>query len=472
MQPFPTTNPFLTDSLTGAASTAQSAASSVVTSLSVDDVLKPYVWVFYISFIVSILLTPVMRHVAFVFGIIDRPDNSRKVHREPTAYLGGVAIFVAWICGVSIAPFLHWHFWNANHISQQPTILIPLTVLYGATVAFVLGIWDDTKGIRPRTKIVGQVTAAILLLVSGVGRSLTGPFLFAIWDRINRAQPLGLVISHDVLMWSVFATSCALTIAIVVFCCNASNLMDGLDGLCGGVTSIIAIGFLALAVVLAMRPDLSNPAHVNTDAVRVIVALALLGATMGFVPHNFNPASIFMGDAGSLFLGFMSALMIVMLGEADPRWLLGAMVMFSLPVLDTALAFARRYVAGRPFFSADRQHIHHQLIARGMGVKQAVLSMYAMAIFFVLLGMSLIFLRARYAVAMYLVIFGCIVVAAYKMGMIHERHKKQVESEPKPPPTGDLTPLIDGAPATVPVNGELESIGSESREDSTRGVQS
>ncbi len=435
--------------------------------LSVDDVLKPYVWIFYVSFVVSILLTPVMRHVAFAFGIIDRPDNTRKVHREPTAYLGGVAIFVAWICGVSLAPFVHWHYWNANHISQQPTILLPLTVLYGATVAFLLGIWDDTKGVRPRTKIVGQVTAAVLLLCSKVGLTLTQPFLWAIGDRINRASPLGLTISPDVMMWVVFASSCALTIGIVVFCCNASNLMDGLDGLCGGVTSIIAVGFLALAVVLAMHPNMARPEMVNLDAVRVIIALALLGATLGFVPHNFNPASIFMGDAGSLFLGFMSALMIVMLGEADPRWLLGALVMFSLPVLDTALAFARRYVAGRPFFSADRQHIHHQLIARGMGVKQAVLAMYAMAIFFVLLGMSLIFLRVRYAAGLYLVIFGCIVVAAYKMGMIHERHKKQVESEPPPAPSGDLTPLIEGATS---LNGTERNGSGDDEAEPARGV--
>jgi UDP-GlcNAc:undecaprenyl-phosphate/decaprenyl-phosphate GlcNAc-1-phosphate transferase len=458
MPPIPTTNPILPGllGLPAVPAGAVAQATEAAPLLSVDDVLKPYVWVFYLSFIVSIVLTPVMRHVAFVFGIIDNPDNHRKVHREPTAYLGGVAIFVAWICGVALSPFMHWHYWNANHISQLSTILIPVTVLGGAATSFLLGFWDDIKGIRPRTKIAGQVTAAILLLASNVGTSLTQPFLWAIAERVNRAAPMGLHISPEVLAWSVLVSSCALTIAIVVFCCNASNLMDGLDGLCGGVTSIIAVGFLALAVVLAMRPDITSPKHVNMDAVRVIIALALLGSTLGFVPHNFNPASIFMGDAGSLFLGFMSAMMIVMLGEADPRWLLGAMVMFSLPVLDTALAFARRYVAGRPFFSADKQHIHHQLISRGMGVKQAVLAMYGLAIFFVMLGMSLILLRVRYAVALYLVIFGCIVVAAYKMGMIHERHKKATGAAPPPPPSGDLTPLIDGPAhdASTPSNGD------------------
>ena len=142
---------------------------------------------------------------------------------------------------------------------------------------------------------------------------------------------------------------------------------------------------------------------------------------VGFLPFNFNPANIFMGDAGSLFLGFACAIMIVLLGEAEARWLLAALVMFSLPVLDTALAFARRKLAGRPLFSPDKQHLHHQLVARGLSVKQAVLVAYAIAIFFVLCGIAIIYMRTRFAVGFYLVLFGFIIVAAYKMGMVHER---------------------------------------------------
>ncbi|MFT3785899.1 MAG: MraY family glycosyltransferase [Tepidisphaeraceae bacterium] len=395
--------------------------------LSIDQVLYPYVWIFYVTFVISIVLTPLMRHVAFTFNVIDRPDASRKIHREPVAYLGGVAIFVAWICGVATSQLVHWHYWIEGGV-QSPRINIPIAVVFGAFTAFLLGLWDDGAGIRPRTKIVGQVTAAVLLLVSGIGRSLTRPFVDAIGERLNRLHLLGLYLDTSTLQWITLLSSIALAIAIVVFCCNASNLMDGLDGLCGGVTAIVAAGFLALAVVLAQDPsqDAAHAPHlVNLDALRVVIAMALLGATLGFVPHNFNPASIFMGDAGSLFLGFTSALMIILLGEADPRWLLGSMVMFSLPVLDTALAFARRWTAGRPLFSADKQHIHHQLIARGLSVKKAVLTMYSLSVFFVALGMSLTLVRVRYASALYLVVFGCIVVAAYKMGMVHEREQSR-----------------------------------------------
>ena len=117
------------------------------------------------------------------------------------------------------------------------------------------------------------------------------------------------------------------------------------------------------------------------------MALALLGAVLGFVPFNFNPASIFMGDAGSMFLGFACATMIILVGqETHPKWFLASMVMFALPVLDTALAFARRYVNRRPIFSADKHHFHHQMVARGFTVKQTVVISYGLAFFFALSG--------------------------------------------------------------------------------------
>jgi UDP-GlcNAc:undecaprenyl-phosphate GlcNAc-1-phosphate transferase len=195
--------------------------------------------------------------------------------------------------------------------------------------------------------------------------------------------------------------------------------MDGLDGLCGGVTAIIAAGFLFIAVHLAM---FGGGLSVNFDGLRVVLGLALLGAVLGFVPYNFNPASIFMGDTGSMLLGFCCAVMIVLMGQGQhPKWFLASMVMFALPVGDTALAFARRWVNGRPLFSADKFHFHHQLVSRGFSVKQTVLIAYGLAIFFAVLGASIVFMKTRFVGAFWLLIFGWIVVAAYKMGMIHER---------------------------------------------------
>jgi len=212
-----------------------------------------------------------------------------------------------------------------------------------------------------------------------------------------------------------------MVIGIIVVCCNATNLMDGLDGLCGGVTGVVALGFLFLAVNLAM---LSGAININHDALRVVMALALLGAVLGFVPYNFNPASIFLGDTGSMFIGFCcGTLMILFAAQGQFKWFLAAMVMFSLPLLDTALAFVRRYVNKRPLFSADRYHLHHQLVARGFTVKQTVMISYGLSIAFVLLGAAIVFTRTRYAVGIYIIVFGSIIVAAFKMGMVHERVK-------------------------------------------------
>jgi UDP-GlcNAc:undecaprenyl-phosphate GlcNAc-1-phosphate transferase len=217
----------------------------------------------------------------------------------------------------------------------------------------------------------------------------------------------------------ITVASCCLVVAMVVGCCNASNLIDGLDGLCGGVTAIIAGGLLFLAIHLAMN---SRGLNANWDGIRVVVALALMGAVLGFVPFNFNPASIFMGDTGSMFLGFVCAVLIMLMAQEEhPKWFLAAMVMFALPVLDTALAFTRRWLAGRSIFSADRYHFHHQLLSRGYTVRKTVLISYGLAAFFALMGASIVMVRTRYSIAFWLIIFSYIVVAAYKMGMIHER---------------------------------------------------
>ena len=414
-------------------------------TLTVDGVLGPLIWVFFAAYLVSFLLTPVMRRVAVHFGVVDRPDGLRKMHREPVAYLGGVAVFCGWFVGITVTQLIGWHlgpYWSPLF---GPHIPIPLNLAIAAILVVGLGLMDDLYGIAPRWKIAGQVLAAVTLLSAGIGTGLTGPFLNNIDERLPRL--IGTQLPTEALAWLIYATSCVLTTAIIVFCCNASNLMDGLDGLCGGVTAIIAIGMVALAVNLAIHPALGVPGGPARDGLRVVVALALLGATLGFLPYNFNPASIFMGDSGSLFLGFTCALMIILLGEVEARWLLAALVMFSLPVLDTALAFARRKLAGRPLFSADKQHLHHQLIARGLSVKQAVLVAYGLAVFFVLCGIAMVYIRTRFAVAFYLVLFGSIVVAAYKMGMVHERLVKAPRAEmggtgiTEVPPGEDNTPI-------------------------------
>jgi UDP-GlcNAc:undecaprenyl-phosphate/decaprenyl-phosphate GlcNAc-1-phosphate transferase len=381
-------------------------APSDLSPVTWDDVLSPHVYVFYASFIVAFIFTPIMRSIAMYYGIIDQPDSVRKLHSAPVAYLGGVAVFMGWLAGLAISQ-LHI---PADSIGS-PHLEVKLSIVFGAIVIIVLGLWDDIKRIAPSNKILGQAIAAIILLKGGVGTDFLGPLVSPINARLHNAG-LGNGIPEPITLFVSWVS----VVCIVVGCCNATNLMDGLDGLCGGVTAVIAAGFLFLAVVLATKQ--LDP---SWDPVRIVLALALLGAVLGFVPFNFNPASIFMGDTGSMFLGYSCATLIVLLGQEQSKWFLAAIVMFALPVMDTALAFIRRWVNKRPLFSADRHHFHHQMLARGFSIKVTVLISYALAIGFCVLGGLIAIMRTRYAVAFYLVIFGSIIVAAYKMGLVHEK---------------------------------------------------
>lgn len=377
---------------------------------TVDEVLSPYVYIFYAAFLLAYVFTPLMRQVALYYRVIDEPDLHRKMHKEPVAYLGGVAVFLGWIGGLATSQFVQAH--RADR--TIPVLHFPASIIIGASVIIVLGLLDDVKKVNPWFKIAAQVVAALLLLMGDIGIHTTGPLLAPLVNRL---------VGHlhwDPTLYAAFEliSSSLLTIVLVVGCCNAANLMDGLDGLCGGVSAIIAAGFVFLAVHMATFGDMGNA---NTQGMRIVLGIALLGALLGFVPFNFNPASIFLGDTGSMFIGFSFATLMAMMAEERPKWFLAAIVMFALPILDTALAFVRRVVNKRPIFSADRHHLHHQLLARGFTVRQTVIISYGLAICFVILGAAIVFMRTRYVVGAYMVIFGSIIVAAYKSGLVHEK---------------------------------------------------
>lgn len=381
--------------------------STSMPSLTWDSVLSPHVYVFCAAWLVSFVFTPIMQAIANFYGIIDQPDRVRKLHTTPVAYLGGVAVFMGWLAGLATSQL---------HLPQDeigaPHLQVKLNIVFGALLIVLLGLWDDVKRIPPRNKILGQVIAAIILLKGGVGSHCLDPLINPINIRLQNALGAHVFVPEPV----IAVLSWSFVVAMVVGCCNATNLLDGLDGLCGGVGAVIGAGFLFLAVQLAML-DLEP----DWDAVRIVLALALLGATLGFVPYNFNPASIFLGDTGSMFIGYSCATLIVLLAQEQSKWLLAAMVMFALPFLDTVLAFVRRWVNRRPLFSADRHHFHHQLVDRGFSIRQTVLISYGLAFAFGLLGMMIAYIRTRYAVSFYLIIFGSIIVAAYKMGLVHEK---------------------------------------------------
>ena len=413
---------------------------------TINQVVPPYIYVFYAAFAVSFLLTPLLRIVALHYNIIDRPDFGRKVHTVPVAYLGGVAVFMGWLTGLAISQFLVLHHREVGWPTNYP--VVKFSIVVGALIILMLGLWDDTVGVRPLIKIGGQVAAALFLLWDGVGVEAAKPLLQAVVGRIVMFPGVvqhvygGVLPTVVVPEWVIVSASTVMVIGIIVICCNAANLMDGLDGLCGGVTAIIAAGFLFVAVHLAMT---GGGINTNWDALRVIIGLALLGAVLGFVPYNFNPASIFMGDTGSMLLGYVCGTMIILLAQQQAKWGLAAMVIFALPILDTALAFIRRWLKGRPIFEADKQHFHHQLLGRGFTVKQAVLISYGLSILFALLGAAMVFMRTRYTVAIYMVVFGYVIVAAYKMGMVHERPRVVRRQPAGAAMAGETSPTIEPA---------------------------
>jgi len=377
------------------------------------EVLRDRWWVGLGAFVVSLVATPVLRAVAYRLRIVDRPDDLLKPHGRPVAYLGGVAMCIALLAGlggyVAVMPRLaaHW-----SHLAQGlfgdrfgslPTnpLWNVIGIAISSVVITVIGLLDDLVGIPPRQKVAGQVLAAGILLMGGVG------------DRM--ATVVFRIFAVSAPQWLLVPLSIVMCLIAVIAACNATNLLDGLDGLCGGVTGIIALGFLALAVWLAVWGRFPG-----TDELRVALCLAMAGAVFGFLPYNIPPASIFMGDAGSMLLGFFVATMMALFCQGgNARWFVASLAVFALPILDTALAVVRRIVSGRSIFAGDRSHLYDQLVDRGMTVKQVVVLFYLVAIVAAVLGVCLaIWVRGRYAVAVYAVLLVVVWGLFWKLRMI------------------------------------------------------
>ncbi len=384
----------------------------------------PYMPVFYVAFLVTVLLTPVMRHLALRYGVVDEPDGRRKIHTRPIAYLGGVATFIGWMSGVLISVVV-------TPINSDPALVakvwVPPGIILGAGTVVLCGLIDDVYSLTPRLKLFGQFLGAVLLFFLSLDRS---GFLGIRIDLANmlifplerRGWIPAIQFMHPQ-MYMLFASvlSAVLAIFIIMAASNAMNLLDGLDGLCSGVTSIMAVGYLALALYLACN-GIPSAGVASMNPTRITLSLALLGAVLGFLPYNFNPASIFMGDTGSMFLGYVCGAMIIMFGnDGIFRWFLGSLVIFGLPILDTFLAIVRRKLNHRPVFSPDSGHFHHFLLKRGLSVKQAALVSYGLTGLFVSFALVIVLIPTSLALGIYMVLFVWLVIIAFKMGMVYQR---------------------------------------------------
>ena len=328
-----------------------------------------YALIFLSSLILSLILTRYVRALAHAHGWLEPPQLDRHVHTTPIPRIGGVAIYVSFTVVVVAALLVQ----RALGPSFLPPIKSYLVLLGSALIIFLLGLVDDLYGVGPYGKFLVQAVAATVLFMGGYG--------------IHR---LDLISSGKTLTSFI---GLPLTILWVLLITNAFNLIDGLDGLAAGSA------FFSTIVVFVLSLVIPNP-------MITCLAIALAGSVLGFLRYNFHPASIFLGDSGSLFIGFMVAAMALAGSQKAPTMVAVAIpvVALGLPILDVVLSVVRRFLGGKPLFGGDRHHIHHKLLKRGLPQRETVLILYAVSAGFGFL--SLILLHQGTAIALVLAVLG------------------------------------------------------------------
>jgi UDP-GlcNAc:undecaprenyl-phosphate/decaprenyl-phosphate GlcNAc-1-phosphate transferase len=292
-----------------------------------------------ICFFATILLTPIVKKLAFKIGATDKP-NQRKVHSSIMPRLGGLAIFLSFLIGILIM-----------NPSEVPYGEFHLSIVIGAAIIIFTGMLDDVKEISPKIKLLGQIAAAAVVVIYG-GLKV---------EFIN--LPFGGIIDFGYL-------SIPLTMIWIIGITNAINLIDGLDGLAGGVSSIALLSIAGMSMVTGNQ-------YVT------IVALIVAASTIGFLFFNFHPAKIFMGDTGALFLGYIISV-LALLGYKNVTFvsLIIPIIILGVPISDTFFAIIRRLVNKQPLSAPDKSHLHHCLLKSGFTHRQTVLLIYFMAVLF------------------------------------------------------------------------------------------
>ncbi len=343
-----------------------------------------------VSFIVSVVLTLLCEKTAVRLGIVDKPDNLVKTHRKPIPYLGGVAIFFGIFVGMRVSFLL-----IPEKIHDSIAFKQALGILAAGSAACFVGCLDDIFDIRPWQKITGQTATAIILVAAGI---------------MPKLSDFGLMLPKT----AELVVQAIIVVFFVLGATNSLNLLDGLDGLCAGVTAIMTGGMLALALFTETR--FADPVNINW--LKVTLCLVLLPSVLGFLIFNYPPARIFMGDAGSLLLGLMMAVLMILFAEKAPQFWLGSIVIFGLPILDTAVAFARRIINKRPLFVSDRGHIYDQMMDRGLSLRKTVGLCYGLTAVYATTGVIIGMLPKLAAIAVCAVVLLVSALAVWKKGYL------------------------------------------------------
>lgn len=330
---------------------------------------------FFFCLIFSITVTPLIKNVAVKLGVIDRPNN-RKVHEKMTPRLGGLAIFISFMLGI---------------LAALPSSPLIQPILSGAFIIVLVGILDDFFELKAIWKLLGQTVATCIVIFGGV-----------------YIEFINLPFGH-VLQLGIFGVP--LTFFWIIFITNAINLIDGLDGLAAGVSTIVLT-------------TISIIAFMDGNMFIAVFSLLLSGSTLGFLVHNFHPAKIFMGDTGSLFLGYMiSVISILGFKSITLFTLLVPIVILGVPLSDTIFAIIRRLVNKKPLSEPDKFHMHHCLLHLGFSHKRTVLLLYGLSTFFAICALLLTKSSLLGSLVIMVIVIMTIELIVETVGLIHDRYQ-------------------------------------------------
>lgn len=350
--------------------------------------MRVFAFAFLISLVISYLITPLFEKLGFKFGAVDVPDEKRKIHLRPVPRIGGVAIYIATLVTL-IASYQYIEHLRIAYL-YSPNYREMVTILVGASLAGLVGLADDFRSLSPMQKFIGQLAASSLLLFFGLGIDfLVIPFM---------KGPLVLG------WWSI-----PITIFWMVAMMNIINFIDGLDGLAAGVAAISGMSFF---FYLIGKGQLGM----------ALLSIILVGSCLGFLRYNFYPARIFMGDSGSMFIGYFLggiAIQGVMKSMAAMA-LLVPIVIMGVPIIDAFFAIVRRYLSRQPLTVADKNHIHHRLLHRGLGHRGAVVLIYIWSGVLAIAGYSIGLLPSYLKWASFVVLSFLSVLVLLYTGLIDE----------------------------------------------------
>ena len=339
----------------------------------------------FVTFITSLLLVPIVKKIAIPVNAMDMP-NERKVHKVPMPRMGGLAIFLSFMLGYML-------------YARESTMM--LSVLIGSFLIVICGMLDDISPIRARYKFIIQIVAASAVCIYG---NLTLDYISILGLNMYFPAPLNYVI----------------TIFFMVAIMNAINLIDGLDGLAAGISSIYFITISIIAFILNQMGGLD-----------VILSLIMAGATLGFLVHNFPPASIFMGDSGSLFLGYIISVIALLGFKATTlTTLIIPICILAIPIFDTVAAIIRRLLKGQNIGKPDKEHFHHQLLKMKFSPRTTILIIYSITILFSAVSVFFVLGDQKEAMIIYIILMLFLIFIVMKTDILF-KHKKTIIEEEK-----------------------------------------